>query len=135
MKSFYSAVFLLFVLCSCGVADRRNDVYFNTPIEAIDAAFNKYSRLSIRYDKEYGGIIYKDQAGFFYTYASGLPSSGALTFANKKFTGSSVAMWHTHGNSDSGFSDQDRVTADRQCIDSYMMNKTDELFLYKGCKL
>ncbi len=135
MKSFYGILFLSFFLCSCGITDRRSNIYYNTSDDAVVAAFDRFLRRSVNQSREYGGIIYRDNEGYFYTFTRGLSDSGALSFYPQKFNASSIAMWHTHWNSEGDFTEQDKITADRLCIDSYMMNKTDVLFLYKGCNL
>ncbi len=120
-------------LCSCAVTDKRHGGYHYTEGDAVSAAFDRFSAVSIQSDIEYGGYVYRDDNGYFYTYAKGLSSSGKLAFNRVVLGVPVIAMWHTHGNSDSDFSDQDIITANKRCITSYMMNKTDKLFIYKGC--
>ncbi len=134
MKLLFIPLFLTILLCSCTINDRRGDGYYSSNNEAVMAAFDSVIYRSINRDIEYGGIIYKDNKGYFYTVAMGTNSGDALSFTPSEFNADVVSMWHTHGNSSTGFSEQDLAVSDRICIDSYMMNNTKELFLYKGCE-
>lgn len=126
---------LISVLMStgCAITDLLNDERFYSAEQAAQSALTKFNGASIRRDAEYIGYIYKIDEAYAYTKTSAGSGSGQASFRAIEVDGERVAMWHTHGDSYSDFSEQDRVTADKQCITSYMMNKTNRLFIYWGC--
>ena len=135
MKSIYGIIFLSIVLSSCAITDKRNNEYFYTHKAAVDAAFDRFLYISIRRDREYGGVIYRDDKGYFYTFSRGLSESGRIAFEPQKLSASAVAIWHTHGDSDSGPSDMDIALSERMCSPLYVMNKHGELFTTTPCNL
>ncbi len=120
-------------LCSCAVTDKRHGGYHYTEGYAVSAAFDRFSAVSIQSDIEYGGYVYRDDNGYFYTYASGMRGSGELAFTPKAIDADVVGSWHTHGDSDLGLSGVDTDLAKRTCIPVYIMNRSREIFSTDPC--
>lgn len=73
--------------------------YFETELEAVQAAASRYNPISIREDREYMGAIYRSGDYFTYTVTAGEVGANrvGLSIPTDQWD-SVVALWHTHGD-------------------------------------
>jgi hypothetical protein len=72
---------------------------FNTELEAVRAASNRFNPVSIREDREYMGTIYKSGNYYGYTVTAAQPGANRISVqVPPEQWGSVVAFWHTHGD-------------------------------------
>jgi hypothetical protein len=109
---------------------------FDTVLEAVVAASNRYNPDSVALDREHVGAILKCRpAGYFYTHGTGAPGEAPVTFAvTRPKTCKLAALWHTHGSQAPDrtyFSPEDTAAANALQRPIYMTNHTGRLYVYR----
>jgi RHS repeat-associated protein len=82
---------------SCKAKERR----FNSSDEAAHVALDRYNPLSIQENREFGGLIFKDNEGLYgHTRATRGGIDGVNPWKGKAIPSGTeeVGYWHTHGN-------------------------------------
>lgn len=108
---------------------------YNSELEAVIAAANTYNPLSVKEDREYFGIIFREREKFYFTVSKANRRSNSFQFkiSAEQFT-KATALWHTHGgiySSHRYFSDTDTDSADRLKLPFYLADYTGYLKVFR----
>ncbi len=108
---------------------------FQTEIEAVEAATNRFNPRSIREDREYMGTVFKigDYYGFSVTDGQARSDSIQIKIATEDWE-MVTAFWHTHGGRQSQyryFSDVDTALANKLNKPLYLADYTGYLKVYR----
>lgn len=91
--------FLLALLPAGALALPSTERLFNTELEAVRAASNRYNPVSIRQDREYMGTIYRSGSYYGYTVTAAKPGANRISVqVPPEHWDSVLAFWHTHGD-------------------------------------
>lgn len=77
----------------------HNDmVGFDSVHSAVKSAKEQFNDVSIKEDREYGGVIYNCMDKFVYTVFAGDKFTGKVSIVKKDLDGCNIdSFWHTHG--------------------------------------
>jgi len=107
---------------------------FNSELDAVTAASERFNPISIAEDREYMGAILQNKQYYFYTAGQGETGHDQVTVRVKIPAGSSiVAFWHTHGAAEDSrkyFSEIDTELALSWNKPFYLADYTGELKVF-----
>lgn len=95
----YLCLGLALVASSSSLAVTGTKQYFQSELEAVQAATSLYNPISIREDREFMGTIYRSGNYFGYTVTAGEVGAHRIRISVPvERWDSVVALWHTHGD-------------------------------------
>lgn len=108
---------------------------YDSVIEAVTAASNRYNPASIQEDREFMGIVFLQEGHFHYTVTAGKPGQDRISIILPDIDRDDLrAFWHTHGRRASYhkyFSQIDTKLANQWSKPFYLADYTGRLKVYQ----